>query len=92
MRARQCMHYLVSGRVQGVFYRASARATAQRLGLSGWVRNTAQGKVELIACGDAAALHEFETWLWQGPAQAQVTAVVKSVAVPADFSGFDIQD
>ena len=91
MRARQCIHYLVSGQVQGVFYRASARDTAQHLDLTGWVRNTPQGKVELIACGDAAALHEFEAWLWQGPAPAQVTAVVKSVAAPADFPGFDIQ-
>lgn len=85
------MHYLVSGRVQGVFFRVSARDTARALGLSGWVRNTPQGKVELIACGDVAALQEFEAWLWQGPAQAQVTAVVKSVAALADFTGFDIQ-
>ena len=91
MSARQCMHYLVSGRVQGVAYRASARDAARRLGLTGWVRNTVQGKVELIACGDAAALEEFEGWLWQGPVQAQVTDVVKSVAAFADFSGFDIQ-
>lgn len=91
MSAHQCMHYLVSGRVQGVGYRASARDVAQRLGLTGWVRNTPQAKVELIACGDTASLHEFETWLWQGPDQAQVTAVVKSVAAFADFSGFDIQ-
>ncbi len=91
MSAYPCMHYLVSGWVQGVGYRASARDAAQRLGLTGWVRNTPQGKVELIACGDAAALHEFEAWLWQGPDQAQVTAVVKSVAAFADFTGFDIQ-
>ena len=84
------MHYLVSGRVQGVFFRVSARDTARGLGLSGWVRNTPQGKVELIACGDIAALQEFEAWLWQGPAQAQVTAVVKSVAASANFTDFDI--
>lgn len=88
---RQCLHYLVTGRVQGVSYRASAHDVARRLGLGGWVRNTPQGKVELVACGDAADLHEFEMWLWQGPSQARVTAVVKSVAAPADFFSFDIQ-
>ena len=92
MRTHLCLHYLVTGRVQGMGYRAATRAAARRLGLSGWVRNTPQGKVELIACGDAAALQEFETWLWQGPAQAQVTAVVKSVAALAAFPDFDIQD
>ena len=70
-----CIHCLVSGRVQGVFYRASTQQQAMRLKLSGWVKNRNDGKVELIACGDVSALQEFETWCWQGPSHAIVSQV-----------------
>ena len=73
-----CARFLVRGRVQGVFYRASAQGVAQGLGLSGWVRNLADGSVELVACGAAEALAELERWLWRGPAAARVTAVLRT--------------
>ena len=66
-----CRHFLVTGSVQGVFYRAATQETARRLGLGGWVRNCADGNVELVACGDAAKLKELEQWLWQGPPRAR---------------------
>ncbi len=75
MTSADCRHYLVSGRVQGVFYRASAQAEGQRLGLDGWVRNLADGRVEAVACGDAEMLERFESWLRQGPTFARVSAV-----------------
>lgn len=70
-----CRRYVVVGRVQGVFYRASAQDTARRLGLSGWVCNRNDGRVELVACGDPERLQELERWLWRGPAHAQVQEV-----------------
>jgi acylphosphatase len=61
--------------VQGVFYRASTSERAEQLGLSGWVRNLDDGRVELAASGDAEAVEALVAWLWDGPPRARVTAV-----------------
>ena len=86
-----CLHYKVSGRVQGVGFRASARAQALSLGLSGWARNCADGGVEVMACGLATQLEALHHWLHSGPPQAQVTAVTQSPAPFARLDGFDIR-
>jgi len=81
--------FLVSGRVQGVFYRASTRAQARQLALTGHARNLPDGRVEVIAHGSPAALDALERWLWQGPPAAEVGAVQRSAfegPAPADFS------
>jgi acylphosphatase len=70
--ARRC---LVSGRVQGVFYRASARERARAAGISGHARNLADGRVEVLACGEETAVLRFIEWLWVGPIAAKVTDV-----------------
>jgi acylphosphatase len=70
--ARRC---LVAGRVQGVFYRASTRERARALGVTGYARNLADGRVEVLACGEAAAVHALCEWLWQGPPSSHVTSV-----------------
>jgi acylphosphatase len=70
--ARRCF---VSGRVQGVFYRASTRQRAQELGCRGYARNLPDGSVEVLAIGDPAAVHALVEWLRQGPPAAQVTDV-----------------
>ncbi len=83
-----CRQYLVSGHVQGVFFRATTQEIAIALGLRGWVRNGDDGQVELMACGDEAALGELERWLRHGPPRAQVTAVARTdvpVEVFPDF-------
>lgn len=90
-QTRACRHYLVSGRVQGVFYRATARDRALALGLGGWVRNLPDGRVELVACGDAAQLDRLEAWLWQGPPHARVTAVEVGSAPVQEFAGFEVR-
>jgi acylphosphatase len=68
--------YLISGVVQGVFFRASTRQEAQSLGLSGHARNLPDGRVEVVARGPGDKLQALEAWLWQGPPAAQVDDVV----------------
>jgi acylphosphatase len=70
--ARRC---LVSGRVQGVFYRASTRQRALALGVTGYARNLADGRVEVLACGESAAVQALCDWLWTGSPASQVTSV-----------------
>jgi len=70
--ARCC---LVAGRVQGVFYRASTRQRALELGVTGYARNLADGRVEVLACGESAAVSALCEWLWTGSPASQVTSV-----------------
>ncbi len=77
--------------MQGVAFRASALHEAQRLGLSGWVRNLPNGDVEALGCGEPAELEAFERWLWQGPRAARVTGVTAAEAPLQAFDGFDIR-
>jgi len=70
--ARRCY---VSGRVQGVFYRASTCERAQQLGCRGYARNLADGRVEVLAVGDQKAVDALIEWLWHGPPAAQVSDV-----------------
>jgi acylphosphatase len=67
--------FLVSGRVQGVFYRASTREQALALGLRGHAKNLSDGRVEVVASGTDAALDALELWLWRGPSGARVDDV-----------------
>ncbi len=71
----RCIRCFVSGRVQGVFFRASAAKEAQQLGITGYARNLSDGRVEVLACGDADALERFKAWLHRGPSAAEVSAV-----------------
>jgi acylphosphatase len=64
--------FFVEGRVQGVFFRASARAQAMELGLRGYARNLHDGRVEVLAVGDVQALEHLAEWLKHGPPHAQV--------------------
>jgi len=70
-----CRQFIVSGRVQGVFFRASARDVALPLGLSGHAINLPDGRVEVLACGGRHALAELERWLAEGPPMASVSGV-----------------
>ncbi len=65
----------VHGRVQGVFFRASTRSVARRLGLSGWVRNETDGSVLIEAAGPCEALQAFVDWCRHGPEGARVEAI-----------------
>ena len=70
-----CVKCLVSGRVQGVWYRGTTRRKAMELGLTGSAVNLADGRVQVVACGTAQAVAELQDWLWQGPEHAEVTDV-----------------
>lgn len=67
-----CKRFRISGKVQGVYFRAATREEALRLGVQGWVRNLSDGDVEVLACGKSESLDAFATWLGQGPPRAQV--------------------
>ena len=68
----KCIHILVRGRVQGVYYRACARDRALELGIRGVVRNLRDGRVEIVAQGSESSLERFLEWCGQGPAHARV--------------------
>ncbi|WP_300618266.1 acylphosphatase [Dokdonella sp.] len=80
--------FLVSGLVQGVHFRASTRACAQRLGLTGYARNLADGRVEVVASGDEPALARLESWLREGPPAARVDALVRDDVAEQRHDGF----
>ena len=67
--------FLVSGRVQGVYFRDSARNHAVSLGLTGYAKNLSDGSVEILVCGEQEAISRFETWLQQGPPMARIEKV-----------------
>ncbi|MGB9429341.1 MAG: acylphosphatase [Gammaproteobacteria bacterium] len=71
-----CKHCLVSGRVQGVVFRASAARRALEFNVTGYAKNLPDGRVEVLACGDVVAVDAFCDWLWQGPPAARVSEVV----------------
>jgi acylphosphatase len=80
---KQCRRCRVTGRVQGVFFRASTREQARRLGLTGHARNLPDGSVEVLACGEPEAVEALVSWLWQGPPHAAVTGVDCENVVPS---------
>jgi acylphosphatase len=84
------LRFVVSGRVQGVFFRASTRAEATRLGLAGSARNLDDGRVEVIAVGSDAALAALERWLWEGPPSARVESVACESIADRPAEGFRI--
>ena len=84
--------YLISGRVQGVGFRYFTEATAAREGILGWVRNTPDGRVEVVAEGDAEALERFERSLRHGPRGARVERVdVDDTSPTGRETGFTIK-
>jgi acylphosphatase len=84
-----CRRFLVSGRVQGVFFRASTVQEAQRLGLSGAATNLADGRVEVVAYGAPGKVRELAEWLESGPPMARVTGVESQDIECRDWPDWD---
>jgi len=81
---------IVSGKVQGVYFRASAKKQADSLGLTGWVRNTKDGRVEVVASGSDESICIFRDWCSHGPAGASVKDVEEARSEERKFDGFQI--
>ena len=81
----------VTGRVQGVWYRASTQQKAQELGVVGWVKNEPDGSVSLAAEGNSKAVQALLEWCKQGPPHAAVSQVAISEGKPEGFPGFEIR-
>ena len=86
----QATRFIVSGKVQGVFFRASTREQAQRLGLRGHARNLPDGRVEVLAVGADAAIQQLEQWLQHGPPSARVDHVERSSTEADARDGFSV--
>lgn len=85
-------HLLIKGRVQGVGYRMSTEIAAQKIGITGWVRNLNNGQVEIIAEGEHDQLNQFVDWAWQGPRFAEVTDItLTEQSVTGEFKEFEIR-
>ena len=80
--------FMISGTVQGVFYRASTQMQAQDLSVAGYARNLPDGRVEVLASGEAGVLDALEQWLWQGPPAAKVTSVSREDLPEEMLQGF----
>ena len=83
-------HILIKGKVQGVFFRATAKEMAQALDLKGWVKNTREGAVEAVATGSENALHQFIEWCKKGPSKAIVSSVNVTSLAEKPFDSFSV--
>ena len=85
-------HVYVSGDVQGVFFRDSTREKAQQLGLSGWVKNLPDGRVEALFEGPSQKIREMVRWCEQGPPHARVENVESEYGeAQGDLRGFEVR-
>jgi len=85
------VNLLIKGKVQGVFYRASARDMARKMGLTGWVQNTGSGDVEIMVTGEEEVLNQFIKWCRHGPPNASVENVTVTDSLYYDFEKFEIR-
>lgn len=86
--SKVCLHCYVSGKVQGVWFRANTQREASRLGLVGWVKNMPDGRVEVYACGEETKLEQLQEWLWQGPPLASVEWVEMETLSWEEYTDF----
>ncbi|RLF27691.1 MAG: acylphosphatase [Thermoplasmata archaeon] len=92
MPVRKRAHVLISGRVQGVWFRGSTKDKAEQLGLHGWVKNTNDGKVEAVFEGEENAINEMIKWCHHGPPLAKVENVEINWEEPKNIEeGFSIR-
>ncbi|MDP3765030.1 MAG: acylphosphatase [Nanoarchaeota archaeon] len=87
----KCIHLIVSGRVQGVFFRDNTRRKAIELGLKGYAKNLPDGNVEVVAEGDEDKIKELVDYIKKGPGIASVTSVQLKHKEPENFKNFDIR-
>ncbi|MBI4452908.1 acylphosphatase [Candidatus Woesearchaeota archaeon] len=86
----KCTHLIVSGRVQGVFFRANVRDKALQLGLNGYAKNLENGDVEIVAEGAEDQLEKFIDFIRKGPGIASVAGIQVKHKEPENFKSFKI--
>ena len=85
-------HVIISGRVQGVFFRAETQQAARRLGVAGWVRNLPDGTVEAVFEGSRGQVDAMLDWCRQGPPTARVDDLqIREQPATGEFAGFDVR-
>ena len=85
------IHLLIKGKVQGVFYRASAKKAAIALAINGWVRNNNNGDVEMLITGTQVELKKFTDWCRKGPPGAEVSELIETAQEEIEFGSFSIR-
>ena len=90
MNNLRSVHLLVQGKVQGVFFRATAKEMAELLQLKGWVKNTPAGEVEIMAFGEREKVQKFIDWCKKGPPRAVVTNVQVSEMEEYSYDSFQV--
>ncbi len=90
MSKQLCMRCYISGKVQRVWFRASAKKEADRLQISGWARNLSDGRVEVLACGQEEQLEQFYAWLQHGPRLARIDTHTREDTPWETYSEFKI--
>lgn len=88
---QKTIHFFVSGRVQGVFFRQRTKEQADLFGLNGWVRNRSDGRVEGMAQGSDPALESLREWLQRGPPMARVLALDWLETEAGKFTAFEVR-
>jgi len=83
-----CLQAFISGKVQGVYFRFATQQQAWRLGVTGWAKNLTDGRVEVLLCGEDAAVYELESWLKQGPPEAEVENIKSQIVAWQLFVDF----
>ena len=84
-------HVFVSGKVQGVYYRASTREAAREAGVDGWVRNLRDGRVEAVFEGEEDDVEALVEWCHEGSSAASVDGVAVDYEEPAGLDGFEVR-
>lgn len=90
MENKLCIHCFVTGKVQGVWFRASTQDEAVLRGITGWARNLSDGRVEVMACGEKEKLSELYEWLKKGPSLAKVEQVTYEECPWQEFDRFGV--
>jgi len=88
---KKTIHCYISGRVQGVFFRATTREQAMLYGVTGWVRNLPDGRVEVMASGEEKQVRQLQKWLKSGPETAHVMKLECEEAEYLDYGRFSVR-
>ena len=87
----QTVHLIISGKVQGVFFRETSRKIAEKLNIKGWIKNVPEEKVEAMITGEENDVNDFIKWCKTGPDKAKVKEVIVSKEVDTFFDKFEVK-